>query len=138
VDAFGKLDGYLGEEMSLSYWSDEGIDVAGGLIAEFGPADWDALTHCWRERSATWQQRCVQTLEYGDLARGIRLLLEILAQGDDEVAQQAAYTLDMRRLQPIPIEAGPEVRSRLRELAEQRPADAPTNQALLQRLEFRD
>jgi hypothetical protein len=132
------LDGYLGEEMSLSYWSDEGIDVAGGLIAEFGPTDWDALTRCWRERPATWQERCVQTLEYGDLARGIPLLLEILVQGDDEVAQQAAYTLDMRRLQSIAIEAGPEVRTRLRELAAQRPADAPTNQALLKRITFGD
>ena len=68
---FEELDEFLGEEMSMGYWSESGVDSATDLVKRFGADDWKALKTGWRERPIDWLMRCAEILEYSDLKEGV-------------------------------------------------------------------
>ncbi len=137
MSVFEEFDEYLGEEVSLGFWSEMGVDNAARIIVEFAPGDWSALKSCWHERSKEWVKRCIEVLEYADSKQSIPLLLEMLTHYDDDVSQRAADTLETNRLRAVSIEANLQVKSRLEKLIQNRPQiDAETDQALLSRIQF--
>lgn len=137
MNPFEEFDEFLGEEISAGYWSEMGVDSAATIIGEFSPSDWAALKACLRERSTEWVLRCIEVLEYGQVDESVPLLLELLLNEDDDLAQMAADTLDTHRLRSVSIEANSAVKSRLEDLIKQRPQlDAETDQALLDRIHF--
>lgn len=135
---FAELDEYLRREVSVNFWDEYGNEPAMQMLAELEPAGWEALRANWQSRSSGWQQRCASILDIADLGHAVPLLLEMVCSPDDEVAQQAADSLNTERVRAAGATAEPRVLQRLQTLAAKRPGiDAETIKALLQHLQVK-
>jgi hypothetical protein len=132
---FQELDEYLAQEFSMNYWADDAIDYAYELFQRMQPADWNSLKSYWRTRPKQWQYRCADALSGADPWRAAPLLLEMIQDPDDDLAQQAADTLNALDVDKSALEVSPKIVERLKALARTRhDLDVETIKELLGRL----
>lgn len=121
MSRYAEFDEYLGKEYSVDYWSDDASSYAREMVADFTPADWDALEVEWREKPSQWQVYAAQVLPWGEHRRAVPVLLQMVETPDDEVVEAAADSLRETDLSVVEPAVLAQAEQRLRQLASARP-----------------
>ncbi len=82
---FKKYDKYLSSEFSIDFWSDEGINQAVLLIAEFKNSDWSDLRKEIDNKPSYWLIRCAETLGDEVNEEAFNILLKLIQSKDEDV-----------------------------------------------------
>lgn len=75
---YGLYDEYIGRELSVDYWSDEGISQAALILVKFTDSDWKILAKLCLSKPEKWGIRCAETLGDIEEAKAFMVLLQLL------------------------------------------------------------
>ena len=132
--AFEKWDDFIRTGYQTDDWHDLYAADAQKMAGGFLPGDWDQLSEQWRRRPADWLYRCVYSLRGVDEARAAPILLEMLMVPNEQIARAALDSLRSMDWNRKLARPGPEVFSRLRELAESGTGDRDVIEQLQRKL----
>ncbi|WBS01538.1 hypothetical protein OU994_25190 [Pseudoduganella sp. SL102] len=90
---FSEFEDYLRQGFSISFWSNEGISEACGILNKFPVEDWGALAKRWRDNTDIWKVRCAETLDSQPSQIVLEILLDMLEEDDEKVVVAAADSL---------------------------------------------
>lgn len=90
---FTTLDRYLEIAHHPDGWSDDGVLLAGKMVLDLQPADWQALEQAWPSRNPEWQKRLADCLGDGPVDRSLPILRDMLKSNHESVALEAGNAL---------------------------------------------
>ncbi|WP_311284155.1 hypothetical protein [Paenibacillus macerans] len=60
---YKELDNLLSADTSEDSWYDDGCIIAGGILSEFGPEDWEELSSNVLTKPLKWQKKLAYCLD---------------------------------------------------------------------------